>query len=112
MDQFYDYIIKALSAGISRKDVYRRLIQKGYKGKLTAAYDYMNKIIKIHQIDIAVYRSSTAESIQRKRNSEIRSHHKEWYFPLLMEGHDTFSCTQGVSDEDISAIKRTPVLHP
>ena len=46
MDQFYDYIIKALSAGISRKDVYRRLIQKGYKGKLTAAYDYMNKIIK------------------------------------------------------------------
>lgn len=67
MDQFYDYIIKALSAGISRKDVYRRLIQKGYKGKLTAAYDYMNKIIKIHQIDIAVYRSSTAESIQKKK---------------------------------------------
>ena len=29
MDQFYDYIIKELSAGISRKDVYYRLIQKG-----------------------------------------------------------------------------------
>ena len=54
MDQFYDYIIKELSAGISRKDVYYRLIQKGYKGKLTAAYNYMNKIIKSHQIDIAV----------------------------------------------------------
>ena len=38
MDQFYDFIIKELSAGISRKDVYCRLIQKGYKGKLTAAY--------------------------------------------------------------------------
>ena len=39
MDQFYDYIIKELSAGISRKDVYYRLIRKGYKGKLTAAYN-------------------------------------------------------------------------
>lgn len=74
MDQFYDYIIKALSAGISRKDVYRRLIQKGYKGKLTAAYDYMNKIIKIHQIDIAVYRSSTAESIQKKKEIQKYDH--------------------------------------
>ena len=94
MDQFYDYIIKALSAGISRKDVYRRLIQKGYKGKLTAAYDYMNKIIKIHQIDIAVYKSSTAESIQKKKKFR-----------------NTIT-SQGVSNEDISAIKRTPVLHP
>ena len=66
MDQFYDYIIKALSAGISRKDVYRRLIQKGYKGKLTAAYDYMNKIIKIHQIDIAVYRSYSGSVVKTK----------------------------------------------
>lgn len=94
MDQFYDYIIKALSAGISRKDVYCRLIQKGYKGKLTAAYDYMNKIIKIHQIDIAVYKSSTAESIQKKKKFR-----------------NTIT-SQGVSNEDISAIKRTPVLHP
>lgn len=74
MDQFYDYIIKALSAGISRKDVYCRLIQKGYKGKLTAAYDYMNKIIKIHQIDIAVYKSSTAESIQKKKEIQKYDH--------------------------------------
>ena len=74
MDQFYDFIIKELSAGISRKDVYCRLIQKGYKGKLTAAYDYMNKIIKSHQIDIAVYRSSTAESIQKKKEIQKYDH--------------------------------------
>ena len=74
MDQYYDYIIKELSAGISRKDVYCRLIQKGYKGKLTAAYDYMNKIIKSHQIDIAVYRSSTAESIQKKKELQKYDH--------------------------------------
>ena len=46
MDQFYDYIIKALISGISRKDVYRNVIEKGYKGGQSAAYDYMNKIIE------------------------------------------------------------------
>lgn len=45
MDQFYDYIIKELSAGISRRDVYRSLLMKGYLGGRTVAYDYMNKII-------------------------------------------------------------------
>lgn len=74
MDQFYDYIIKELSAGISCKDVYYRLIQKGYRGKLTAAYDYMNKIIRSHQIDIAVYRSATAESIQKKKEIQKYDH--------------------------------------
>lgn len=67
MDQFYDYIIKQLSAGISRKDIYRSLLTMGYKGGQTAAYDYMNKIIKRFRIDIAVYKSSTAESIQKKK---------------------------------------------
>jgi predicted transcriptional regulator len=66
MDQFYDYIIKALSAGMSRKDVYRSIIQKGYKGGQTAAYDYMNKIIKRFHIAIAIYRSSSSEAIQKK----------------------------------------------
>lgn len=33
MDQFYDYIVKELTAGVSRKDVYRHLLLKGYKGK-------------------------------------------------------------------------------
>ena len=34
----------------------------------------MNKIIKIHQIDIAVYRSSTAESIQKKKEIQKYDH--------------------------------------
>lgn len=46
MDQFYDYIIRALTSGISRKDVYRNVIEKGYKDGKSAAYDYMNKIIE------------------------------------------------------------------
>ena len=67
MEPFYDYIIKELSAGISRKDVYRSLLTKGYLGGQTAAYDYMNKLIERFQIDIAVYKSSTTEAIQKKK---------------------------------------------
>ena len=70
----------------------------------------MNKIIKIHQIDIAVYRSSTAESIQQKFRITITSQGVS--FSASYGGAETFSCTQGVSDEDISAIKRILVLHP
>lgn len=28
-DQFYDYIIKMLSSGMSRKDIYRNILKKG-----------------------------------------------------------------------------------
>lgn len=31
MDQFYDYIVKALTSGISRKDVYCNVIEKDIK---------------------------------------------------------------------------------
>lgn len=46
MNQFYDDIIKKLNVGVSRKDVYCHLLKKGYMGKRSTAYDYMNKIIK------------------------------------------------------------------
>ena len=39
MEQFYNHIISELSVGISRKDVYRGLLKKGYQGRQTAAYD-------------------------------------------------------------------------
>ncbi len=62
MEQFNDYIIKELSAGSNRKDVYRSLLSKGYQGGQTAAYDYMNKLIKRFQIDIAVYKKFYSRS--------------------------------------------------
>lgn len=74
MDPFYDYIIKELSSGMSRKDVLRNLVQKGYKGGHTAAYDYMNKIIKRFHIDIAVYRSSSPDAIQKKKKLQKYDH--------------------------------------
>lgn len=74
MDMFCDYIIKELSAGISRKDVYRNLLIKGYQGGQTAAYDYMNKLIERFHIDIAVYKSFTAEEIQQKKELKKYDH--------------------------------------
>ena len=52
---------------LCRKDVYRSILAKGYKGGQTAAYDFMNKIIERFQIDIAVYKSSSAEAVQKKK---------------------------------------------
>ena len=52
---------------LCRKVVYRSILAKGYKGGQTAAYDFMNKIIERFQIDIAVYKSSSAEAVQKKK---------------------------------------------
>lgn len=74
MVQFYDYIIKELSAGVCRKDIYHSLISKGYTGKQTAAYDYMNKIIKRFHMDVAMYKSSSSEAIQKKKKLQKYDH--------------------------------------
>ncbi|MEG1573441.1 MAG: hypothetical protein RR328_07840, partial [Bacteroidales bacterium] len=41
--------------------------EKGYSGGQSAAYDYMNKVIERFHIDVAIYKSSTAEAIQKKK---------------------------------------------
>lgn len=74
MDQYYDYIITELTAGISRKDVFRNLVRKGYGGGQTAAYDYMNKVIKRQHIDIAVYKSSSKDTIQKRKALQKYEH--------------------------------------
>lgn len=74
MDQFYDYIIKELSSGVSRKDVYRNIIERGYNGIQSATYDYMNKIIARFHIDIAVYRNPSPNVIHKKRNLQKYDH--------------------------------------
>ncbi|WP_243134804.1 transposase [Acetobacterium wieringae] len=66
-DRYHDYIVKSLIAGMIRKDIYREIIKQGYPGKMTAAYDYMNKLIQNQGIEIAVYRSSSIEAIERKK---------------------------------------------
>ncbi len=87
MDRFYDYIIKSLRSGISRKDVYLSVVDKGYKGGKTAAYDYMNKIAARFQIDIAVYKSSSYEAIQKNKAMQKYNHlSRSGIFRFLLMG--------------------------
>lgn len=128
MDQFYDYIIKELSAGISRKDVYRSLLAKGYQGGQTAAYDYMNKAIMRHQIDIAVYKSSTAEAIQKKKalqkydhlsrsgvfrflwmNVEVTAAHKAYLMDSYPQLRELYTCIREF--QEIYQRRNMPMLY-
>ena len=128
MDQFYDYIIKELSSGVKRKDVFRSLIQKGYKGGQTAAYDYMNKIIERFHIDIAVYRSSSSDAVQKKKklqkydhisrnsifrflwmNHEITDHHKSYLMDTYPQLRTLMSCIREF--REIFQKKNMPCLY-
>jgi len=68
MDTFHDYIVKSLKAGMSRKDIYTNVIGMGFKGKISGAYEYMNKLITYYGIEISLYRSTSADTIQRRKD--------------------------------------------
>ena len=66
-NQFLDYIVKGLSAGSSRMEIYKGMLRQGYPGKLTSAYDFMNRIIKKLGIETLPGSSNTAEALQKKK---------------------------------------------
>ena len=73
-DRYYDYIMKSLASGMIRKDIYREIKKQGYSGQVSTAYDYMNKLIEAHGIEIAVYRSASIETISRKKQLNKYDH--------------------------------------
>lgn len=107
MHKYHDYVVKSLQSGMSRKDVYLSVVSKGYQGKQTAAYDYMNKIVDYYGIDISIGKSTSTDAIQKMKslqkydyftraelfkllwmNVEITPSHKEYVFnkyPQLYE---------------------------
>lgn len=128
MDQFYDYIIKELASGVSRKDIYRSLLTKGYVGKQTAAYDYMNKIVERFHIDIAIYRSSSVETVQKRKqlqkfdhisrngifhflwmNIEITPTHKSYLMDTYPQIRELLSCIRNF--REIFKRKNMPLLY-
>lgn len=74
IDEYYDMIMKSLSAGMSRIDVYQELVAAGLQVSKTAAYDYMNKLIKGNGIDVSIYRSSSLEAMKEKKRLEKYDH--------------------------------------
>ncbi|MDK2905901.1 MAG: hypothetical protein PWR12_1979 [Eubacteriaceae bacterium] len=73
-DRYYDYIMKSLISGMIRKDIYREIKKQGYHGQVSTAYDYMNKLIEVNGIEIAVYRSASIESISKKKQLSKYDH--------------------------------------
>jgi len=67
LDEYHDYIVKSLKAGMSRKDIYRNVVAMGFSGKQTGAYDYMNKLIAHYGIEISLYWSTSADAIQKQK---------------------------------------------
>lgn len=74
IDQYHDMIVKLLSAGVSRMDVYLQLKTLGCPIKRTAAYDYMNKIAQRYQIDISIYKSTSSEAVQTRKKLNKYDH--------------------------------------
>ena len=128
MDAYHDYIVKSLKAGISRKDTYNSVVAMGFKGKQTSAYVYMNKLIAHYGIEISIYKSTSADEIQRRKdiqnydyltraelfrslwmNFEISPTHKEFVFnkyPQLYELNNCIKEFREIFDE-----KRMPLLY-
>ena len=113
IDAYHDYIVGSLESGISRKDIYDRVVTMGFNGKQTCAYDYMNKLISHYGIEISVYKSTSAEAIQRRRqiqeydyvtrsalfkllwmNTELSSNHKEYIFNKYPQLYELNTCVK------------------
>lgn len=128
IDMYYDYIIKSLQAGMCRKDVYRNIISQGYKGKQTAAYDYMNKIINRFNIEISINKSASADVIQKRKalqkydhisragvfrflwmNAEIPREHKEYLFKTYPQIKELYACIKEF--REIFNDKKMPLLY-
>lgn len=128
MDRYHDDIIKSLESGVSRKDIYDSVCAKGYKGKRTAAYDYMNKLIKRHHIEVSVYRSILSEAVEKKRalqkydhmtrggvfrflwrNEEIPDHHRQYLFERYPKIHELYACVKEF--RHMFEVRSIPMLH-
>ena len=113
IDAYHDYIVESLESGISRKDIYDNVVEMGFKGKQTCAYDYMNKLISHYGIEVSIYKSTSAEAIQRRKqiqeydyvtrsalfkfvwmNTELSSDHKEYVFNKYPKLYELNNCVK------------------
>ena len=128
MHTYHDYIVKSLQSGMSRKDIYLSVVAKGYQGKQTAAYDYMNKVVDFYNIDISIYKSTSAEAIKRRNelqkydyltrseifkflwmHNEIPQTHKEYAFSKYPQLYELSICIKEF--RQIFCEKRMPQLY-
>jgi len=128
MDAYHDYIVKSLVAGISRKDIYNYVVAMGFKGKQTGAYDYMNKLIAHYGLEISIYKSTSAEAIQKRKdlqkfdyltradlfralwmNVELSPAHKKYAFAKYPQLYELNTCIKEF--RQIFEEQRMPLLY-
>lgn len=68
VDNYHDVIVKSLSEGMCRSELYRKLQEIGLKCGKTAAYDYFNKIARLYNIELTPLESCTQEQKQKRKN--------------------------------------------
>jgi len=52
---------------MSRKDTYDSVVAMGFEGKRRVAYDYMNKLVAYYGLEISIFKSISADEIQKRK---------------------------------------------
>lgn len=106
VDQFRDYIIKALNQGICRSNIYRELLELGLRCDKTAAYDYMNKLVDFYDIEVSLMRDCVpAQKEKQKQIQRFDYLSRKNVFRFLWMGEPLDAC-------HLSYLFKTyPVLH-
>lgn len=61
-----------MEAKKARSAIYHSLVEeKGYKGTKTTAINYMNQLIDKFQIDVALYRSESEDTVENTMESPL-----------------------------------------
>lgn len=71
IDYYRDYIVKALSQGMCRSNLYRELEKQGLHCGKTAAYDYMRHLSEIYDIEVSIGKDRTPYQ-NEKRNKILK----------------------------------------
>lgn len=67
MNHYRDYIIKELSYGTCRSNIYRKLVKQDLRCGKTATYNYMNRLADIHGIHISIMKDTTASQKEKQK---------------------------------------------
>ena len=105
VDQFRDYIIKALNQGICRSSIYRELLKLGLRCGKTAAYEYMNKLADFYDIEVSLMRDCVP--VQKEKQKQIQKYDylsRKNVFRFLWMGEPLDAC-------HLSYLQKSPLLY-
>lgn len=72
IDRYRDFILHALAEGMCRGHICRKLQQMGLICSRTAIYNYMNRLIEIHGIEISVMKDTHSSCTKRTAETDSK----------------------------------------